>query len=144
MRAELAPKLVTPGPDAYQRIEIKERIKGEDSNMGNEACTFGMKTMKFFRPNKNPAPNAYFYDASSDGLAYSIGRAQRAGYQDPIYTDKYYEPKNMFPGPKISIGNERREYQVKKSKYPGPGTYNIPDTVGVIPAYLMNIQETYE
>jgi hypothetical protein len=53
-RSELTTKVNTPGPDAYQRIEIRSK-----KNSNAELCTFGMKTTKFFQANKNPAPNAY-------------------------------------------------------------------------------------
>jgi hypothetical protein len=55
-----------------------------------------------------------------------------------MYTDKYYLPKNLFTGLSIGFTNEVRETEGKKSKYPGPGTYDIPDTVGIIPEYLLH------
>lgn len=137
LRSELAAKTVTPGPDAYQRIDNDWQQSRKSAEMNRETCTFGVKTMKFFQTNKNPAPNTYVYETASNGFSYSIGKAKRKGYQAPIYNENYYDIKNLYPGPNVTIGNEKRESTAAKSKYPGPGTYNIPGAVGVIPPYLL-------
>eukprot|EP00826_Nyctotherus_ovalis_P052366 TRINITY_DN6625_c0_g1_i1.p1 TRINITY_DN6625_c0_g1~~TRINITY_DN6625_c0_g1_i1.p1 ORF type:complete len:291 (+),score=43.50 TRINITY_DN6625_c0_g1_i1:356-1228(+) len=132
-RGELAPKLVTPGPDAYQRVEVKS------VSADKESCKFGMKTGKFFQANKNPGPDTYYpFELQDEGLAYSIGRGSRANQKARLYTDQYYLPKNLFPGPSIGFTRETRQSEGKKSRYPGAGTYNIPDTVGIIPEYLLH------
>lgn len=141
LRSELAAKTVTPGPDAYQRMDNDWQQSHKSVEMNRETCTFGVKTMKFFQKNKNPAPNTYVYETASNGFSYSIGKANRKGYQAPIYNENYYDTKNLYPGPSVTIGNEKREYTTTKSKYPGPGTYNVPGTVGVIPAYLLQSEE---
>eukprot|EP00826_Nyctotherus_ovalis_P056248 TRINITY_DN7555_c0_g1_i1.p1 TRINITY_DN7555_c0_g1~~TRINITY_DN7555_c0_g1_i1.p1 ORF type:complete len:286 (+),score=67.08 TRINITY_DN7555_c0_g1_i1:874-1731(+) len=136
-RGDLAPKSITPGPDAYQRIEAEWR--GKDTDPDKEACTFGMKTSKFYQPNKYPGPGAYHLGwAPYDGPAFSMGGAPRVGPAAPMYTDRYYYPKDLYPGSAISFTMEPRPYEYKKSKYPGPGMYDIPDTVGIIPEYLLN------
>eukprot|EP00826_Nyctotherus_ovalis_P030302 TRINITY_DN2413_c0_g1_i5.p1 TRINITY_DN2413_c0_g1~~TRINITY_DN2413_c0_g1_i5.p1 ORF type:complete len:362 (-),score=83.48 TRINITY_DN2413_c0_g1_i5:147-1232(-) len=140
LRSELAAKTVGPGPDAYQRIDTGYQQSRNSTAMNKESCTFGIKTMKFFQTNKNPGPNAYFYNTTSNGFSYSIGKALRKGYQAPTYNEKYYDVKDLYSGPRVAIGSEKREYAVGKSKYPGPGTYNIPGSVGVIPSYLLNSQ----
>ena len=142
VRSDVAPKIITPGPDAYQRIDTDWEQSRKSTGVDKERCTFGVKTMKFFQTNKNPAPNAYAYEHTTSGFAYSIGKAQRKGCQVPIYNENYYNIKNLYPGPIVTIGNEKREYITTKPKYPGPGTYNIPGTVGVIPSYLVKAEES--
>lgn len=142
LRSELAAKAFGPGPDAYQRIDTGCQQSRNSTAMNKESCTFGVKTMKFFQTNKNPGPNAYFCSTAWNGFSYSIGKAQRKGHQAPVYSEKYYDVKNMYSGPTVAIGSEKREYAVAKSKYPGPGTYNIPGSVGVVPSYLLTSQES--
>eukprot|EP01022_Parablepharisma_sp_SALTPOND_P004840 TRINITY_DN121097_c0_g1_i1.p1 TRINITY_DN121097_c0_g1~~TRINITY_DN121097_c0_g1_i1.p1 ORF type:complete len:544 (+),score=34.02 TRINITY_DN121097_c0_g1_i1:1336-2967(+) len=141
-RGELAIKTITPGPDAYQRIETDWRKKQDESTMGKESCTFGMKTMKFFQPNTNPGPGNYAADMIPNGPYYSVGKGPRSGQEFPIYTDNYYDAPNILPGPTITFGGERKQTETKKSKYPGPGTYNIPSTIGEIPTYLLKAESS--
>lgn len=136
-RGDLAPKTITPGPDAYQRIEGD--WKGKPIDPDKETCKFGMKTSKFFQANKYPGPGTYDINHTPYGEpAFSMGTSARTGPVAPMYTDSYYYPKNLFPGPAVSFTMEPRQYEYKKSKYPGPGMYDIPDTVGIIPEYLLN------
>jgi hypothetical protein len=41
-------------------------------------------------------------------------------------------------GPAISFGTEKKKTKIKKTYAPGPGSYNLPGTVGNIPRYLYN------
>jgi len=141
-RGELAQKTFTPGPDAYQRIETDWRKKRDAAAMGKETCTFGMKTMRFFQANNNPGPGTYSGEAYPNGPYFSVGKGPRSGQENLVYTDKYYDAPNIFSAPKIGFGNEKKQTETKKSKYPGPGTYNIPNTVGEIPAYLLKAESS--
>ncbi len=140
LRGETTSKFETPGPDQYQRIETDWRKKRDNATIGKESCTFGMKTMKFFQLNNNPGPGAHMVELVGPmGIAYSVGHGLRAGQEHPLYTDKYYDPAaGLIPAPAITFGTERKQTETKKSKFPGPGTYNVTiGRVGDVPAYLM-------
>ncbi len=108
-----------------------------------DRCTFGMKTMKFYELNKNPGPGAHNYELPvNTGPRCAIGRARRTTHNKTFYTDQYYDAPCILAATKItyasvlmlihSFGNEQRSSELKKSKYPGPGSYNIASTVGYL------------
>jgi len=136
-RGDLCPKTITPGPDAYQQIDTDWRGKKVDPD--KEICKFGMKTSKFYQTNNYPSPGHYKINyVPYGGPGFSMGTGARTGPVAPKYTDQYYYPKDLYPGPAVSFTIEPRSYECKKSKYPGPGMYDIADTVGIIPDYLLN------
>ena len=138
-RGEPPAKLITPGPDAYQDIEADWITNRSNTAFDKESCKFGMKTGKFYQTNKNPGPGSYeYYYPFYNGLYYSFGKGPRGDQGNICYTDKYYDLNDIYKKPGISFPCDLKESEFKKSKYPGPGTYNIPDTVGIIPEYLLN------
>ena len=48
-----------------------------------------------------------------------------------------YEHSGRHEGPQSSFGTEKKKTRVRKTYAPGPGSYNLPGTVGNIPRYLM-------
>ena len=48
-----------------------------------------------------------------------------------------YEIAGQFDGSAIGFGTEKKKTRVRKTYAPGPGSYNLPGTVGNIPRYLM-------
>ena len=139
LRKDFAPKFVTPGPDEYQKISHDKQKDKVNETTDKESCKFGIKTAKLSFVNKNPGPGTYYIkDSTYDGLYYSVGKALRGNYGNTYYADRFYNTRNLFTSPIISFTTEVRRIELKKSKYPGPGTYNVPDTVGIIPEYLLN------
>ena len=45
--------------------------------------------------------------------------------------------RGEFDGHKTSFGKEGKKTEIKKTYAPGPGSYNLPGTVGNIPKYLL-------
>lgn len=41
-----------------------------------------------------------------------------------------------FDGKRTSFGKEQKKNKIKKTYQPGPGSYNLPGTVGNIPKYM--------
>eukprot|EP00831_Metopus_contortus_P043733 TRINITY_DN3509_c0_g1_i4.p1 TRINITY_DN3509_c0_g1~~TRINITY_DN3509_c0_g1_i4.p1 ORF type:complete len:271 (-),score=23.67 TRINITY_DN3509_c0_g1_i4:13-825(-) len=142
-RSEVAPKTITPAPNAYQS-GYKESLPSTDPDQfAKESCTFGMKTIKCFQSNNNPGPGAHYYDPPlSTGPQYSFGTGHRSHMENKTFTDQYYKPSTMFSGPHATFGQDPRSSDFGKSKYPGPGSYNLPNYVGEIPKYLLKPQET--
>ena len=50
---------------------------------------------------------------------------------------QYLSPEKNA-GPAITFGSEKKKTKVRKTYAPGPGSYDLPGTVGNIPKYLMN------
>lgn len=127
-------KFVTPSPDAYQRIIANYDKKG----LNKDSCTFGMKTLKFCQLNNNPGPGAHYIEnINQKGLGFTVGKGPRSSQCSKLYTDQYYDTPNIFSGPRIGFGSEKRIAEFKKSKLPGPGSYNLQSSVGDIPTYLL-------
>ena len=128
---------MTPAPTAYQNNPVETRKKKEEVK---ERCTFGMKTLRFFNPNKNPGPGTHNPEfVATSGLFFSVGKGSRSNQVLPIYTDRFYDVQNIFPGGKIGFGSEKKQKEMKKSRFPGPGTYNISGLLGDLPAYASKI-----
>ena len=135
-RDGLVSKSITPGPDSYH-IDTSCYWKRGLLN-GSNCCTFGVKSSDLFKVANIPGPGAYGKDTCNEEIGYTIGKALRQPPETAMYTDMYYDQPNIYPSPRISFGVEKKTDKLKLSKYPGPGSYNIPDTVGKIPKYLIN------
>ena len=48
-----------------------------------------------------------------------------------------YNLRGKLDGPQVGFGTERKKHKVEKSYDPGPGSYQLPGTVGNIPKYLL-------
>jgi len=75
------------------------------------------------------------------GHAHVIGTGQRSdlgvgkAYLAPGPGQYNVRAKN--DGKKVTFGSERKKNKIKKGYNPGPGSYNLPGTVGNIPRYML-------
>lgn len=95
--------------------------------------------MKFIAPNYNPGPGTYLPEikARNSSPGVSIGKSERKPLEQICYTDQYYDDVNLYESPKISIGKSIKDFELKKSKLPGPGTYELPGFFGELPEYAL-------
>lgn len=52
-------------------------------------------------------------------------------YEAPV--DAHMDPRIRIAG---TFGTERKETRIKKTFAPGPGSYDLPASVGLMPQYL--------
>lgn len=48
-----------------------------------------------------------------------------------------YNVRSKNDGKRVSFGKDRKKNKIKKGYNPGPGSYNLPGTVGNIPKYML-------
>ena len=140
-RGDIVASFTTPAPNLYQS-PLAPNNKAKKTKKGKkryaDACTFGAKTQKFVEPNYNPGPGTYFPEIKRNSSPIvSIGTAVRQSMQLPVYTEKYYNPPNVFPAQLVSFGNEKKDVEIKKTKLPGPGTYDVRGIFGELPEYAL-------
>lgn len=128
---------VTPGPDMYSNI----------NNPAYEKPRFhmGIRTNpKGSRAADQPGPGEYETDViplHHACPAHIIGTSVRSdlgvgrAYQQP--GPGQYDAAGSMDGPKVGFGTEKKNTKIKKTYAPGPGSYNLPTSVGHIPPYLL-------
>lgn len=121
----------TPGPGNYTADLI-------DYGWFREVPTFGTSGRSMLGISKDcavfPGPNHY-HDVED--------------YRKKYYYEEYIDlngkrvkqkllklPKNE--GPFVSFTKSKRDDMGQQTSEPGPGSYNIPNTVGALPKYLQN------
>ena len=127
--------LLNPGPGDYQKIVTDDLYKPKRL-LEQESCTFGIRPKKLTSTNQTPGPNVYFNDVSNKTIGYTFSKSLKKIHKLINYPDKFYDKPNIFPSPKISFGKEKRQSRFNLSRYPGPGTYNIPNIIGEFPKYF--------
>eukprot|EP00826_Nyctotherus_ovalis_P019038 TRINITY_DN157_c0_g2_i1.p1 TRINITY_DN157_c0_g2~~TRINITY_DN157_c0_g2_i1.p1 ORF type:complete len:468 (-),score=82.68 TRINITY_DN157_c0_g2_i1:127-1530(-) len=101
-----------------------------------EVCTFGARPKKYIDTSPTPAPNAYSTDyltASTRGAV--LSRTGHTSLQQKYYSDKFYDTVDIYKGPAISFGSEKKDVTIRKTDLPGPGSYNTISYVGRVPEY---------
>ncbi len=100
------------------------------------------------RTNKNldmPGPGEYETDViplHHSNLAHVIGTSVRSdlgvgkAHMQPG-PGEYDHRMTTGEGAKVGFGTQKKQTKVKKTYDPGPGSYQLPSTVGHIPKYLM-------
>jgi hypothetical protein len=141
VRDPVSSKFETPGPNAYN---VSEEAKK------NYRFHMGMRTT--YKANKGqdaPGPGEYLTDLYEQiGPTHLIGTGQRSdlgvgkAYLAP--GPGQYNVRGKVDGPEIRFGNEVKSNKIKKTYEPGPGSYDLPGTVGNIPRYLRLRQEREE
>ena len=142
-RDDLVQTMNTPGPGNYV-------ITG-DFEKAREKPQFhmGIKTQGFTGKNMDmPGPGEYETDVipiHHSNIAHFIGTSVRSdlgvgkAYKYPGPAD-YEAQIDSQMDPRISIagtfGTDKKDTEIKKSFAPGPGSYDIPESVGVMPQYL--------
>lgn len=129
-------RIETPGPahdynigsqfDAKAKFSMGMRTKGKGANGAD--C---------------PGPGEYEVGVPKNlnGHAHVIGTGQRSdlgvgkAYLAP--GPGQYNVRSKHDGKKVSFGLERKKNKIKKGYDPGPGSYNLPGTVGNIPRYML-------
>ncbi len=48
-----------------------------------------------------------------------------------------YNTRGRFEGPKVGFGTQGKQTRIKKTFEPGPGSYDLPTSVGHLPKYLV-------
>jgi hypothetical protein len=133
VRDPISSKFDTPGPNAYNIA---------DEGKGQFRFHMGMRTnYKANRGQDAPGPGEYLRDLYEQiGPTHLIGTGQRSdlgvgkAYLAP--GPGQYNVRGKNEGPEIKFGNEVKSTKIKKTYEPGPGTYDLPSTVGNIPRYL--------
>ena len=123
-REPLSPTTNTPGPGSY--IKVNTEWQNDSKLLVNkDSCTFGMRSGKLTTLNNNPGPGKYYDPLVPKGLYYSIGRSKREDLYQIPYCDNYYATKDRYPNYSSRFGTEKRDMEIQKSDYPGPGSYEI-------------------
>ncbi|KRX10806.1 hypothetical protein PPERSA_00976 [Pseudocohnilembus persalinus] len=89
-----------------------------------------------------PGPAQYLVKSTDEGKAISFGTGQRPHLHNNQYQNigpNSYQGSytTSFAQTRPTIGGSTRFSKTKKSYEPGPGSYDIPGTIGRIPEYLM-------
>lgn len=101
------------------------------------------------RTNKNldmPGPGEYETDViplHHTNIAHVVGTSQRGdlgvGKAHLFPGPGEYETRGVIEkeGPKVGFGSQPKNTVIKKTFEPGPGSYDLPTTVGHPPKYLL-------
>ena len=99
------------------------------------------------RGNKNldmPGPGEYETDVAPlhhTNVAHVIGTSVRSdlgvGKAHLFPGPGEYETRTKIDGAQIGFGSQQKLTKIKKTFEPGPGSYDLPTTVGHIPKYLL-------
>ena len=91
-----------------------------------------------------PGPGEYETDVvplHHSNVAHIIGTSGRSdlgvGKAHLFPGPGQYDPKAIMEQPKVGFGSEMKKTVIKKTYEPGPGSYDLPTTVGHIPKYLL-------
>eukprot|EP01022_Parablepharisma_sp_SALTPOND_P033250 TRINITY_DN88350_c0_g1_i1.p1 TRINITY_DN88350_c0_g1~~TRINITY_DN88350_c0_g1_i1.p1 ORF type:complete len:452 (+),score=37.02 TRINITY_DN88350_c0_g1_i1:441-1796(+) len=137
-REGLVAKSITPAPNAYQSPSLTKGKKKKGKRRYEEPGTFGAKNTNFIEPNFNPGPGTYFPEIKRNSSpTFTIGRSNRQSPERYVYTDKYYDTVSLYPAPKIGFGTSQKDVEIKKSRYPGPGSYEMRGSFGELPEYAL-------
>lgn len=137
--------LGVPGPGAYRRtgdFDFRDPTDPENKSGKNPKFAFGMKHTVKPRNLDQPGPGEYevdVYPMNQANIAYWIGTDVRRDLAIP-YSHMYpgpgaYEFDDSKQGPHITIPREIKHNYIEKTNDPGPTTYTMYDTVGVLPGY---------
>ena len=135
---DVAKKMITPGPDNY---DIKSEF---DKIVEKPKFSFQTKP-KGGKLNDVPGPGEYETDMRPNAMGnqmhvFGTGKRSDLGvgkaYLQP--GPGQYDIRTKHDGPKVGFGSERKKTKVKKTYDPGPGSYDLPGTVGNIPKHLQN------
>ena len=99
------------------------------------------------RTNKNldmPGPGEYETDViplHHQSVAHVIGTSVRSdlgvGKAHLFPGPGEYDTRGKIEGPEVGFGTQMKVTKIKKTFEPGPGSYDLPTTVGHIPKYLL-------
>lgn len=138
----------TPAPNRYQILgdfDFRDPLKlGDKQATGKLAkFAFGIKPNLKNQNQDVPGPGTYEvdqYPMNQQNIAYWIGTDHRRDLGVPGAKDfpgpgEYEHGQQMHPGPYISFPGEKKKTSIVKTNDPGPASYHIHGTVGVIPEY---------
>ncbi len=127
-----------PAPTTYELLGQFEKTKT------NPKFHMGIKVGG--KANKNfdmPGPGEYETDVpplNNPNVAHVIGTSLRSdlgvGKAHLFPGPGEYETRTKIDGPLVGFGTEMKKNKLKKTFEPGPGSYEIPDTVGHLPKYV--------
>lgn len=140
-REPISQKLLVPGPGEY--------VITDD---GKKQYKFHMGMRTNYKANKGqdtPGPGEHLTDLYEQiGPTHLIGTGQRSdlGVGKAYLTPGpgQYNVRGKNEGAQVKFGNEIKNTKIKKTYEPGPGSYDLPGTVGNIPRYLRLKQEREE
>ncbi|TNV83171.1 hypothetical protein FGO68_gene7617 [Halteria grandinella] len=99
------------------------------------------------RANKNfdqPGPGEYETDVAplnNTNVAHIVGTSLRSdlgvGKAHLFPGPGEYEVRPKIDGPLVGFGTEMKKNKIKKTFEPGPGTYEIPSTIGHLPKHVL-------
>lgn len=145
-REEMTTAKFTPAPSRYHirgDFDFRDPNNVDDKVSKVPKFAFGIKPV-IKNPNQDvPGPGSYEIDQpnmSHQGIAYWIGTDVRRDLGVPYAKDfpgpgSYDHGQQMHPGAYISFPCEKKKTSIVKTNDPGPASYHIHDTVGVIPLY---------
>lgn len=143
LRSDIIPRTKVPGAGTYA-------IKGQfEKSQENPKFHMGIKTEGFMGRNLDfPGAGEYETDVipiHHSNVAHFIGTSVRSDlgvgkaymYPGPGEYNAQIDP-NMDPALRIcgTFGTTKKDTKIKKTFAPGPGSYDIPSTTGVMPQYL--------
>ena len=129
-----------PAPTTYELLGDFEKAKA------NPKFHMGIKVAGG-RGNKNfdmPGPGEYETDVApinNQNLNHIIGTSLRSDlgvgrtYMFPGPGE--YETRSKVEGPHVGFGTEMKKNKLKKTFEPGPGSYEIQDTIGRLPKHVL-------
>ena len=121
----------SPGPGEYNNICIRDIRNVKSHN----DCTFGNKQTKT-ELSMTPGPGNYFPEIAERVMhKFAMCKANRGHSGNTSYTDQYYNSVDLYKGPSIKFGLGKRESEIKKSRIPGPGSYEPISYIGQLPEY---------
>lgn len=142
-RSDLVPSLNVPGPGKYQINSDFEKARDKPK------FHMGIKTHGFTGKNLDmPGPGEYETDVipiHHSNVAHFIGTSVRSDlgvgkaymYPGPgeyeAQIDSQMDPRIRIAG---TFGTEKKDTVIKKTFAPGPGSYDLPASTGLMPQYL--------
>jgi hypothetical protein len=128
-----------PAPTTYDLYGQFEKAKA------NPKFHMGIKVGA--RGNKNfdqPGPGEYETDVAplnNTNVAHVVGTSLRSdlgvGKAHLFPGPGEYEVRPKLDGPLVGFGTEMKKNKLKKTFEPGPGSYEIPTTIGHLPKYVL-------
>jgi len=128
-----------PAPTTYDLMGQFEKAKA------NPKFHMGIKVGG--RGNKNfdmPGPGEYETDVaplSNINVAHVVGTSLRGdlgvGKAHLFPGPGEYETRGAINGPAIGFGTEMKKNKLKKTFEPGPGSYEVAETIGHLPKYVL-------
>ena len=129
----------SPAPTTYDLMGQFEKIKT------NPKFHMGIKVGG--RGNKNfdmPGPGEYDTDVAplnNTNVAHVVGTSLRSdlgvGKAHLFPGPGEYEMRLHIDGPAIGFGTEMKKNKLKKTFEPGPGSYQMADTIGHLPKHVL-------